>query len=159
MSLDTFLEVPVVRRRRSRRQWRMISTAFAVVVFFLVGMSVVGAWDQAANGIETDAVVVARHELKPGVVDLSVRFTTADGKSVTRKLTEYSDPEAHGVGATMRVRYTPDDLLTFQAEEPPFRLPLVIFSGLFLVVAIGTLVYAWAFAPPDQRRREPGTIG
>jgi hypothetical protein len=151
MSLDTFLTEPDHRRRMSRRGRRVFAVVFAVV-FLIVGMYTVHAWDQAANGVETDAVVLTRDDVKPGVVNLTVRFTTAGGQQATTELTEYSGE--HTVGATMRVRYTPDDLSTYQAEEPPFRLPFLIFGGFFLVVAVGQLVYAWV-----RPERATGPIG
>jgi hypothetical protein len=157
MSLDTFVAEPIPHRQMSRRHWRLFSIIFTVLAFLGTGVYVLHAWDQAANGIETDAVVLARHPVK-NAVDLTVRFTTADGQSVAAKLTEYSDPEAHSVGAAMRVRYTPDDHATYQAEEPPFRVPAVIGAGLALVVSIGMLVYFWGFAPPDRNRRMPALV-
>ncbi|HEX6353989.1 DUF3592 domain-containing protein [Actinophytocola sp.] len=127
----------------------MVSTAFAAVVFFIVGLYVVHARDQAVNGIETDAVVLARGKLGTGT-GLTVRFVTDRGRAVTTEISEYSDAAAHPVGATMRVRYTPDDLIAFQAEDPPFSPEGILLFGSFLVVAVGFLVYAWGFAPPGH---------
>jgi uncharacterized membrane protein len=165
MSLDNFLPKPAwdvivpkpdLRPYRTRRRWRLISTVFAVVVFFVVGLYVVHARDQAINGIETDAVILERGKVGTGP-GLIVRFVTADGQSVTTEIGEYSNAAEHPVGATMRVRYTPDDLITYQAEEPPFSLSDILFAVATLAVAIGALVHAWGFAPPD--RPVAGPIG
>jgi hypothetical protein len=135
-----------MRRPMSRRGLRVFSIVFLTIATGYLGLYSWFVWDQVEHGIDTDAVVVKRVETEGS--NLFVAFTTGDGRQVVTSFAEYSHPESHEVGQTIRIRYVPrDPRIARQADEPAGHPVFFIGGGFFFLVGVGLVVYAWRSAP------------
>lgn len=135
----------LISGRPMRRRWyRAFATFFLAFAVVLVGLYTWFVWDQATNGIETDARVVGVDHAAAGEF-LTVEFTTEDGQPVTTDFREYSGD--HQVDDRVRVRYVlRDPRIARQADEPVADPTVFVIGGFFLVLGTGMVVHAWGFA-------------
>ena len=134
----------------SRRPARIF--AIVVLVFGLGWLGLYGwyVWNQVNNGVDTDAVIIRREPKSKGNVSLVVQYTANDGQRYETFFTEYSNPELHGEGATIRIRYVPgQEFNPRQADEPRGNPVFFVAGGFILLSGVGLLIWSWR-RPPDQ---------
>ena len=136
----------------SRRFLRGFATSFLLFAVVLVGVCGWFAWDQSANGTETEAVIVGREEGR--FTTLTVAFTAEGGQRVVTDLRAPADAEPHLVGDVLRVSYVArDPHIAREVDEPPIDLDFLAVGGSILLVSLGVVVaYAWWFAPANLGR-------
>ena len=114
------------------------------VVFLLIAVLV---WRKTVyyrgEGVHADAEIV---DIETTYLDddtdheVTVRFTTADGREITGKLDAYQS--GFYVGKTVPVLYLPDDPRKFTYEKNGLLLPLILGGVGVLLLAVGICALA-----------------